>query len=106
MPSAAKQWPSTAYAGLDFIKAAFCPLEFNAMPLKDHPDWSHLGRDNALAALEVSTPLVYARQFPYTNQHGHRRTGTQVVSATFGLAPTDFDMFLGLFTYLKRLPEL
>lgn len=106
MPTEAKQRHGTAYAGLDFIKAAFCPLEFNAMPLKDHPDFGHLGRDKALAALEVSTPLIYARQFPYTNQHGHRRTGTQVVSATFGLAPTDFDMFLGLFTYLKRLPEL
>jgi len=103
--TAAQQRHGTAYAGLDFIKAAFCPLEFNAMPLKEHPDWSHLGRDKALAALEVGTPLAYARQFPYTNQHGHRKTGTQVVTATFGLAPTDFDMFLGLFTYLKRLPE-
>jgi hypothetical protein len=104
--SATQQRHGTAYAGLDFIKAAFCPLEFNAMPLKRHPDWAHLGRDKALAELEVSDPLVYARQFPYTNQNGHRKTGTQVVTATFGLAPTDFDMFLGLYTYLKRLPEL
>jgi hypothetical protein len=102
----AQQRHGTAYAGLDFIKAAFCPLEFNAMPLKLHPDFAHLGRDKALAELEVSESLVYARQFPYTNRSGHRKTGTQIVSATFGLAPTDFDLFIGLFTYLKRLPEL
>jgi len=28
---------SSAYAGLDFIKAAFCPLEFTAMKLDRHP---------------------------------------------------------------------
>jgi len=96
----------TAYAGLDFIKAAFCPLEFNAIPLQKHAGWAHLGRDEALANLEVSDPLVYARQFPFTDRSGHRKTGTQVVTAAFGLAPTDFDMFLGFFTYLKRLPEI
>jgi hypothetical protein len=32
--------------------------------------------------------------------------GTQIVSAHFGLAPTDFDVLQGLYTYLKRLPEL
>jgi hypothetical protein len=101
-----QQRHGTAYAGLDFIKAAFCPLEFNAMPLKEHAHWSHLGRDKALASLEVSAPLVYPRQFPYTDRNGHRKVGTQVVTATFGLAPKDFDMFLGLYTYLKRLPEL
>ena len=101
-----QQRHGTAYAGLDFIKAAFCPLEFNAMPLKEHAHWSHLGRDKALAVLEVSEPLVYPRQFPYTDRNGHRKVGTQVVTATFGLAPKDFDMFLGLYTYLKRLPEL
>jgi len=101
-----QQRHGTAYAGLDFIKAAFCPLEFNAMPLKEHAHWSHLGRDKALAVLEVSEPLVYPRQFPYTDRNGHRKVGTQVVTAAFGLAPKDFDMFLGLYTYLKRLPEL
>ena len=35
----------TAYAGLDFIKAAFCPLEFNATQLKAHPNFAHLGKD-------------------------------------------------------------
>lgn len=104
--TATKQRHGTAYAGLDFIKAAFCPLEFKAMPLKEHPNWTHIGRDKALAALEVADPLTYVRQFPYTTRSGHRRTGTQVVTAAFGLAPTDFDMFLGLYTYLKRLPEL
>jgi hypothetical protein len=103
--TAAQHRNGTAYAGLDFIKAAFCPLEFNAMPLKKHPNWSRLGRDEALAALEVADPLTYIRQFPYTNRSGHRKTGTQVVTAAFGLAPTDFDMFIGLYTYLKRLPE-
>ncbi len=102
----AQQRHGTAYAGLDFIKAAFCPLEFNAMPLKEHPQWSHLKRDQALGVLEVSDPLTYPRQFPYTDRNGNRKTGTQIVTATFGLAPKDFDFFLGLYTYLKRLPEL
>jgi hypothetical protein len=106
MPRESQQRHGTAYAGLDFIKAAFCPLEFNAMPLKKHPAWSHLGRDEALAALEVSDALHYPRQFPYTDRNGHRKQGTQVVQAYFGLAPKDFDLFLGLYTYLKRLPEL
>jgi hypothetical protein len=106
MPIEAKQRHGTAYAGLDFIKAAFCPLEFNAIPLREHPHWLHLGRDKALAKLEVASPLTYPRQFPYTDRNGHRKIGTQVVTAAFGLAPKDFDMFLGLFTYLKRLPEL
>jgi len=101
-----QQRHGTAYAGLDFIKAAFCPLEFNAMPLREHEHWSHLGRDKALAVLEVSESLIYPRQFPYTDRNGNRKVGTQVVTATFGLAPKDFDLFLGLYTYLKRLPEL
>lgn len=96
----------SGYAGLDFIKAAFCPLEFNALKFAKHPDYKHLRKDAALAALEVGDPLHYARQFPYTDIHGHRRTGTQVVTAYFGLASKDFDLFLGLYTYLKRLPEL
>lgn len=76
------------------------------MPLNEHPHWSHLRRDQALAVLEVSDPLTYPRQFPYTDRNGNRKTGTQIVTATFGLAPKDFDFFLGLYTYLKRLPEL
>ena len=96
----------TAYAGLDFIKAAFCPLEFNAVPLRDHPRWAELRRDQGLAAIEISDPLHYPRQFPYTNPTGNRKTGTQIVTAPFGLAPKDFDLFLGIYTYLKRLPEL
>lgn len=98
--------PRSTYAGLDFIKAAFCPLEFNAVPLGQHPEYVHLRKDEALARLEVSDPLRYLRQFAYTDPHGNRKSGTQIVTAAFGLAPTDFDMFLGLYTYLKRLPEL
>src|SRR5438067_8013590 len=96
----------SAYAGLDFIKAAFCPLEFTAQRFADHPRYTELGADEGLADLEVGDLLHYPRQFPYTDRQGHRRTGTQVVNATFGLAPADFDLFLGLFTYLRRLPEL
>lgn len=95
-----------AYAGLDFIKAAFCPLEFNAMKLQDHPAFIHLKKDRALAELEVGQNLNYPRQFPYTDLHGNRKTGTQIITAPFGLAPKDFDMFLGLYTFLKKQPEL
>lgn len=106
MAKAAQHQPGTkAFAGLDFIRAAFCPLGFNAVPLREHPRFVELRHDQALAALEVSDPLNYPRQFPY-NYNGNRRTGTQIVSAYFGLAPTDFDVLLGLYTYLKRLPEL
>ncbi len=94
-----------AYAGLDFIRAAFCPLDFKAVTLRDHVRFAELRNDAALADLEVSDPLHYPRQFPYT-QNGNRRTGTQIVSAHFGLAPKDVDLLLGLYTYLKRLPEL
>ena len=55
-----------AYAGLDFIRAAFCPLEFNAVPLSEHIRFAELRRDKALAALEVSDPLHFPRQFPCT----------------------------------------
>lgn len=106
MPKAAQhQHDHKAYAGLDFIRAAFCPLEFNAVPLRDHPRFVELRRDEALAPLEVSDCLNYPRQFPFTH-NGNRRIGTQIVSAYFGLAPIDFDVLLGLYTYLKRLPEL
>lgn len=97
---------TSAYAGLDFIKAAFCPLEFTATKLGKHPDFVQLRKDKALAVLEVGTNLHYPRQFPFTDPHGHRKTGTQIITAPFGLAPKDFDLFLGLYTYLRRLPEL
>jgi hypothetical protein len=105
MPKAAQPQATKAYAGLDFIRAAFCPLEFNAVPLRDHPRFVELRRDEALASLEVSDCLNYPRQFPFTH-NGNRRVGTQIVSAYFGLAPIDFDVLLGLYTYLKRLPQL
>jgi hypothetical protein len=101
-----RRFANTGYAGLDFIKAAFCPLEFNARPFGEHPEYRKFARDDALAALEVGEPLHYPRQFPFTDIHGHRKTGTQIVTAPFGLAPADFDLFLGLFTYLKKLPEI
>lgn len=95
-----------SYAGLDFIKAAFCPLEFNATRLGEHPQFRHLKKDEALARLEVGTALHYPRQFSYTDRNGNRKTGTQIVTAPFGLAPADFDLLLGLYTYLKKLPEI
>jgi hypothetical protein len=97
---------TAAYAGLDFIKAAFCPLEFEARTLAKHPQFAKLRKDTALAPLEVGDTLNYPRQFPFTDVNGHRRTGTQIITAPFGLAPKDFDLFLGLYTYLRRLPEL
>src|SRR2546425_11253679 len=108
MPSATSQKaqrPQSAYAGLDFIKAAFCPLEFTETPLGKHPSFAQLRKDKALAALKVGSHLHYPRQFPFSDVHGHRKTGTQIITAPFGLAPKDFDLFLGLYTYLRRLPE-
>src|ERR1043166_7043860 len=99
-------FPPSAYAGLDFIKAAFCPLEFTATKLGKHPQFAQLRKDKALSALEVGDALNYPRQFPFTDPNGHRKTGTQIITAAFGLAPKDFDLFLGLYTYLRRLPEL
>jgi hypothetical protein len=96
----------SAYAGLNFVKAAFCPLEFNAIKLAKHPLYKRLRTDKALGGLEVGDPLHYPRQFTYMDGHGHRKTGTQIITAPFGLSPVDFDLFLGLFTYLKRLPDL
>lgn len=101
-----RQSKPSAFAGLNFIKAAFCPLEFNAFAIGKHPLYRRLRRDEALAELEVASPLHYPRQFQFTDHHGNRRTATQIVTAPFGLAPVDFDLFLGLYTYLKRLPEL
>jgi hypothetical protein len=101
-----RQTKRSAYAGLNFIKAAFCPLDFKAIKLGEHPEYRHIKCDHALACLEVGQSLHYPRQFSYTDVHGNRRTGTQIITAPFGLAPVDFDLFLGLFTYLKKLPEL
>jgi hypothetical protein len=94
------------YAPLNLIRSAACPLDFTARLLREHRAYEHVCGDSALGELEVGEPLNYARQFTYTDQHKHRRTGTQIVTAPFGLAPVDFDLFLGLFTYLKRLPEI
>src|SRR5438094_523123 len=43
-------------------------------------------KDKALAALEVGDNLNFPRQFPYTDANGHRKTGTQIITAPFGLA--------------------
>ncbi len=95
-----------AYAGLDFIKAAFCPLAFKAMPLKRHPLYADLRGDPALDVLEVGQPLNYPRHFRYKDKAGNHKTGTQIITAPFGLAPKDFDLFLGLYTHLRELNEL
>src|SRR5437660_12389258 len=86
-----KAFTTSAYAGLDFIKAAFCPLEFTATKLGKHPDFAQLRKDKALAVLEVGSHLHYPRQFPFTDPNGHRNTGTQIITAPFGLAPKAFD---------------
>jgi hypothetical protein len=96
----------SAYAGLDFIKAAFCPLEFTATKLKDHPQFKQLKKDEVLGQLEVGEALHYPRQYPYTDLQGNRKTGTQIVTAPFGLAPKDFDLLVGLYSYMKKLPEI
>src|SRR5437870_4142880 len=101
-----KHTKASAFAGLNFIKAAFCPLEFKAFKLSQHPLYKNLRKDAALGHLDVGAALHYPRQFTYTDPNGHRRAGTQIITAPFGLAPVDFDLFLGLFTYLKRLPHL
>ncbi len=87
------------------IKAAFCPLKFNAIPLREHPHYRELPNDHGLGQLDVGLDLHYPRSFTYIDQHGNQRSGTQIVTAPFGLAPKDFDLFLGLYTLLKRLPE-
>src|SRR5438552_1156195 len=96
MPVAAREhrFSHAAYAGLDFIKAAFCPLDFMVMPFREHPDWAHLGKEEGLARLEVGNTLRYPRQFRFTDLNGHRRTGTQITTSVFGLAQADFDLFL------------
>lgn len=93
-------------AGLDFIRAAFCPLDFTGQPLAKHPLFRELRADPALGVLEVGEPLHFARQFRFKDRHGNSKTATQLVTAPFGLAPKDFDLFLGLYTYVKQLPEL
>lgn len=75
------------------------------MPLWEHPQYAELPHDRGLGQLDVGSNLHYPRSFSYTDQHGNHRIGTQIVTAPFGLAPKDFDLFLGLYTLLKRLPE-
>jgi hypothetical protein len=74
---------TSAYAGLDFIKAAFCPLDFRAMKFSEHPEFHQFRKDTALGTLEVGNSLHYPRQFPFTDAHGNRKTGTQIVTAAF-----------------------
>ena len=94
------------YAALDFIRAGFCPLAFDAMRLAEHPQYRSLPcPDAALGKLEVGESLIQVGQFPYVDSNKHRKTGTQIVTAPFGLSPVDFDLLLGLFDYLKRNPE-
>ncbi|HLF11884.1 MAG TPA: hypothetical protein VJA26_11775 [Gammaproteobacteria bacterium] len=58
------------------------------------------------APAELASEAPWAWSALTTNVHGNLRTGTQIITAPFGLAPVDFDLYLGLFTYLKKLPEL
>ena len=103
-PSNPNRTSNRGYAGLDFIKAAFSPLSFKATPLREHPLYTELHADSALAVLEVGEALNYPRQFRYKDPSGNYKIGTQVITAPFGLAPKDFDLFLGLYT-LKDLNE-
>lgn len=105
-PSTVNRTSQRGYAGLDFIKAAFCPLAFKAKRLAEHPSFDELRADPALKTLEVGEALHYPRQFRYKDSVGNSKLGTQVVTAPFGLAPKDFDLFLGLYTYLKHLDDL
>jgi len=104
-PSTANRTSLRGYAGLDFIKAAFSPLSFKAIPLGEHPLYAELRADSALGVLEVGEALNYPRQFRYKDQSGNYKTATQLITAPFGLAPKDFDLFLGLYTYLKDLDD-
>mgnify|MGYP001586173438 CR=1 FL=1 len=71
----------SAYAGLNFIKAA--TLEFNAIKLAKHLLYKRLRSDEALGELEVADPLHYPRQVTYTDAHTHCRTGTQIITVWF-----------------------
>jgi len=104
-PSTANRTSNRGYAGLDFIKAAFSPLSFKATPLREHPLYRELHADSALGVLEVGEALNYPRQFRYKDRSGNYKTATQLITAPFGLAPKDFDLFLGLYTYVKDLDE-
>jgi len=104
-PSTANRTSQRGYAGLDFIKAAFSPLSFKATPLGEHPNYADLKADKALGVLQVGEAMNYPRQFRYKDRSGNYNVGTQVITAAFGLAPKDFDLFLGLYTYLKELDQ-
>jgi hypothetical protein len=57
-----RQSTRSAYAGLNFIKAAFCPLEFNAVKLASHLLYRWRRRDDALAPLRLGHfPAVAGR---------------------------------------------
>jgi len=102
-PSTTNRTRNRGYAGLDFIKAAFCPLSFKAVPLKDHPLFADLRADHALGVLEVGDALHYPRQFRYKDRSANYKLATQLITAPFGLAPKDFDLLLGLYAHLKDL---
>lgn len=94
------------HAPLAFIRSALCPLDFHATQLGEHPAFREvINGDDALAAIEVGESLRYATQFPYVDHHRHRRVGTQIVTAPFGLAPIDVDLLFALFTYLRGSDE-
>lgn len=49
---------NSGYAGLDFIKAAFCPLEFNATKLGKHPDFLRLRKDKARVSMSRTLRMM------------------------------------------------
>jgi len=104
-PASTHHTSHRGYAGLDFIKAAFSPLSFKATRLKEHPLYRELHADSALGILEVGETLNYPRQFRYKDPSGNYKVATQLITAPFGLAPKDFDLFLGLYTYVKSLDD-
>jgi hypothetical protein len=95
-------------AGVDFIKAAWCPLRFKAKPLREHSEFASLGPvDPAIGNLHVGDPLNYARVYYYWDRRSRRqRQGTQVIAAPFGFAPEDFDLLLAIYNFLKEGQEL
>jgi hypothetical protein len=93
--------------GLNFIRAAWSPLDFRCVKFGEHPAFKEFVRDEpTVAALEVGDCLRYATKFPYNDANNHRKIATQIITAPFGLSPVDFDAFIGLETYLRNLDRL
>ena len=77
--------PQSAYAGLDFIKAAFCPLEFTATKLGKHPEFTQLRKDKALAPLNLK-PTTWAVPPVFVAPPSHKASKIWLLRAMY--APT------------------